>query len=143
MKGNKALKRLAKIDTLMSDVAKRFSAHTPNLREVFEELKTAVDRATEAVKVQVASAAGKKKTASSKKAKATVKAAAKAAPLRKKRAAKKAIMEAATTKSAKKRSPAKKIARKRAAHAAAIGSARIPPRAETGIEAKDSAAAPV
>jgi len=42
MKANKALKRLAKIETLMSDVAERFSASAPHLREALKDLKAAV-----------------------------------------------------------------------------------------------------
>jgi hypothetical protein len=34
MKANKALKRLAKIEALMSDLTERYSASTPRIRDV-------------------------------------------------------------------------------------------------------------
>ena len=67
MKKNKALKRLAKIEAMMSDVAQRFAAHTPSLQEAFADLKVAVNRVKEAVGVQASSAAGKKKAAPGRK----------------------------------------------------------------------------
>ena len=86
MKANKALKRLAKIETLMSDVAERFSASAPHLREALKDLKAAMASVKEAVKVQTSPAP--KKSASKKAARATKKtmakkAAKKRAPLRK------------------------------------------------------------
>ena len=48
MKANKALKRLAKIEMLMSDVTERYSASAPHIREVLQDAKAAVTRAKEA-----------------------------------------------------------------------------------------------
>ncbi len=98
MKANKALKRLAKIETLMSDVAERFSASAPHLREALKDLKAAVLSVKEAVKVQASSAAPKK--ALHKKAA---------------RAQKKAVVKKAAApqvKAAKKRTPVRKAAKK-------------------------------
>ena len=100
MKANKALKRLAKIETLMSDVAERFSASAPHLREALKDLKAAVLSVKEAVKVQTSSAAAKKKAPK------------KAARAGKKAAGKKAAAPVAKAKTAKKRAPARKAAKK-------------------------------
>jgi hypothetical protein len=116
MKANKALKRLAKIETLMSDVAERFSASAPHLREALKDLKAAMASVKEAVKVQTSPApkksAAKKAARAGKKAVAQ-KAAKKRAPLRK------------PAKSAKK-SPLKRVA-----------------AASAGPEAMQATAAPV
>ena len=98
MKANKALKRLAKIETLMSDLAQRFSASAPHLREALKDLKASVLSVKEAVKVQ-ASALGAKKASSKKAVRA-----------RKKAVAKKAA--APKAKAAKKRAPVRKAAKK-------------------------------
>ncbi len=86
MKANKALKRLAKIETMMSDVAERFSASAPHLREALKDLKAAVASVKEAVKVQASPALQKgasKKTARVAKKTVPKKVAKKRAPLRK------------------------------------------------------------
>ena len=121
MKANKALKRLAKIETLMSDVAKRFSAHAPSLREAFADLKSAVDRVKEAVGVQATSAASKKKAASRKKA------------------SKKTASKAPMAKSAKKRAPVKKVAKRTAAKK----TARVARKAAAASGAHESMPAPI
>jgi hypothetical protein len=54
MKANKALKRLAKIEALMSDVTERYSS-APHIREVLQDAKAAVTRAKEAVSLQASS----------------------------------------------------------------------------------------
>lgn len=59
MKTNKALKRLAKIEALMSAVTKRYSASTPHTRKALQDVKAAVTRAMEAVSLQAS--AGKAK----------------------------------------------------------------------------------
>ena len=51
MKTKKALKRLAKIEGLMSDVTKRYSS-APDIRETLQDAKVAVSRAKEAVDLQ-------------------------------------------------------------------------------------------
>ncbi len=96
MKANKALKRLAKIETLMSDVAERFSASAPHLREALKDLKATVLSVKEAVKVQTATATQK---APHKKA----------ARAQKKAVVKKA--KAPKAKAAKKRTPGRKAAK--------------------------------
>jgi hypothetical protein len=116
MKANKALKRLAKIETLMSEVAKRFSASGPHLREALNDLKAAVARVKEAVTVHAASAAAKKKAAPSGK-KAMV--------------AKPVAVKPPKTRISKKRAPAKKATRKLAAKKAPRSSQ---PRFETAIQ---------
>ena len=108
MKANKALKRLAKIEALISDVTERYSASAPQIREVLQDAKAAVSRAKEAVNLQAAS--GKKAAA----AKAD-RAAKKAAPTEKKTAIEKAALKAPTAKMAKKSTPIKKAAKNRAA----------------------------
>ncbi len=59
MKANKALKRLAKIEALMSDVAERYSESVPHIREVLQHAKAAVTRAKEAVGLQASSETAK------------------------------------------------------------------------------------
>jgi hypothetical protein len=59
MKANKALKRLTKIEALMSDVAERYSASAPHTRKVFQDAQAAVTRAKEAVRLQASSGAAK------------------------------------------------------------------------------------
>ena len=105
MKANKALKRLAKIEALMSDVAERFSASAPHLREALKDLKAAVDSVKQTVRVQTSSAVTKK-TALKKAARAA-----------KKAAVKKAVAKAPKAEAAKKRAPARKAPPKRVASA--------------------------
>ena len=144
MKTNKALKRLAKIEALMSDVAKRYAAHSPHLREVFAELKAAVDRVTEVVKGQVSSAgtnAGTKKKAAAPK-KAAVK--AKSAAAGKRGGRPKVVAKAPVKKAAKHRTSVRKVARKKAANATAKPKAvPVSPRGHTGYAAQESIAAPL
>jgi len=73
MKANKALKRLAKIEALISDLMERYSASAPHIREVLQDAKAAVTRAKEAVSLQSSS-----ETTSARKKAATEKAAVKA-----------------------------------------------------------------
>jgi len=58
MKATKALKRLAKIEALMSDVTERYSS-APHIREVLRDAKAAVTRAKEAVSLQASSGTAK------------------------------------------------------------------------------------
>src|ERR1039458_5062431 len=51
MKANKALKRLAKIEVLISVVTERYSS-APHIRETLQDAKAAVTRAKEAVSLQ-------------------------------------------------------------------------------------------
>ena len=57
MKANKAFKRLAKIEGLITDLAERYSASAPRLRDVLQNAKAAVTRAKEAVGLEASSAA--------------------------------------------------------------------------------------
>jgi hypothetical protein len=59
MKANKALKRLTKIEALISDVTERYSTITLPTREVLQDAKAAVTRAKEAVSLQASSGAAK------------------------------------------------------------------------------------
>jgi hypothetical protein len=65
MKARKALKRLDKIEALMSDVIERFTASDPGIQEALQVAKTSVDRAKQAVQAQPAVST---KTASKKAA---------------------------------------------------------------------------
>lgn len=59
MKATKALKRLAKIEALMSDVMERYSATGPDMREMLRDAKAAVTRAKEAVSLQASTRTAK------------------------------------------------------------------------------------
>jgi 1,2-phenylacetyl-CoA epoxidase PaaB subunit len=63
MKADKTLKRLTKIEELMSDVTKRYSAGAPSIREALQDAKDAVTRAKDAVSLHVSSGAATKSTA--------------------------------------------------------------------------------
>jgi hypothetical protein len=66
MKANKALKRLARIEELMSEVTDRFTAGAPSIREALLDAKDAVTRAKEAVRLHVSSTATNSPVKSSK-----------------------------------------------------------------------------
>ncbi|HZL27800.1 MAG TPA: hypothetical protein VFC39_14840 [Acidobacteriaceae bacterium] len=90
MKANKALKRLTKIEALMSKVRDQYSASAPNLENVLQQATAAIARAKEAVSLQASSGT-------------------KAASAKVDRAAKKAALpekKAAVKKAAKKTAPA-------------------------------------
>jgi hypothetical protein len=112
MKANKALKRLTNIETLIADLAARYSPTAPRMREVLQDAKAAVARAKEALSLLAAKA---------------VRGAKKAAPARKKAAEKKAAAKATTAKSAKKRARIKKAAKKRAETTAASAAVNAAP----------------
>jgi hypothetical protein len=59
MKANKALKRLNKIEALISDVTERYLARAPHIRDVLQDAKAAVTRAKEAVSLQASSGKAK------------------------------------------------------------------------------------
>ena len=59
MKANKALKRLAKIEALMSDVTERYSASGPHIRRVLQDAKEAITQAKEAVSLQASTGTAK------------------------------------------------------------------------------------
>jgi hypothetical protein len=104
MKANKALKRLTKIEALMSDVTERYSATTPHLREVLQGAEDAVARAKEAVSLQVTKAATAKEGRAAKKA----------TPAQKKPGVKKVAANAQRAKTAKKNTPSKSTAKQTA-----------------------------
>jgi hypothetical protein len=110
MKANKALKRLAKIEALMSDVTERYSS-APHILEVLQDAKAAVIRAKEAVGLQASS--GKAKNPTVKHSKPSSK--AKPEPSKPKRklsaAGRKAIIAATKKRWALKRAEAAKGAK--------------------------------
>jgi hypothetical protein len=107
MKANKALKRLAKIEALMSDLTERYSASAPHLRKVLQDAKAAVARAKEAVSLEVSSGT---KAATPKAGRA----AKKATPAQKKAPLEKVAANTARAKTAKKNTPIKRAAKKTA-----------------------------
>jgi hypothetical protein len=110
MKANKALKRLAKIEALIADVAKRYSSGAAHIRKALQDAKAAVAHVKAAVSSQ----------ASSGKAKKT-------APAKKKAAVKKAAAKTPVAKTAKKRPQVKKAAKKAVAKRTARTSVRKAP----------------
>lgn len=78
MKANKALKRIAKIEALISDVTERYSKGALHVREALHDAKAAFARVQEAISSQAPSKRAKNPPAKRKKA-AVKKAAAKAA----------------------------------------------------------------
>jgi hypothetical protein len=130
MKVNKALKRLAKIEAVMSNVAARYSPSAPHTREALQDAKAAVVRAKEAVEAffRTAKNAAKPKRKRSaaprrrrvqKRAAPVGGAAKKAAPVRKKAAVKKVAVKPLAAKTTKKRAPIKKAVKKTATKPAA------------------------
>jgi hypothetical protein len=95
MKQKKALKRLAKSESLISDVTERYSASAPDTREVLQDAKAGVARAKEAVSLQASSGMAKK-----------------TAPAWKKAAVKKAAAKAVAAQTPKKSAPVKKAVKK-------------------------------
>ena len=59
MKAKKALKRLARIEALISDLAERYSTDAPLIRGVLQNARVAVTRAKEAVGLQAPSGTAK------------------------------------------------------------------------------------
>jgi hypothetical protein len=59
MKANKILKRITKIESLMSKVTERFSASAPHIQELLREAKAAITRAKKAVSLQASSGTAK------------------------------------------------------------------------------------
>jgi DNA-binding protein HU-beta len=115
MKANKALKRLNKIEALISDVTERYLARAPHIRDVLQDAKAAVTRAKEAVSLQASSGAAKNPPV--KHSKPTSKATPEISkPKRKLSAAgRKAIIAATKKRWALKRAEAAKTATKNAA----------------------------
>ena len=121
MKANKALKRIAKIESLTSDVTRRLAKGAPHVSDLLKDLKAALVRVKEAVTTQVSSRTAKKK----------------AAPARKKAAARKTVAKASRAKTAKKPPKAKtvkKVARAKRAVAAATQAPALSQQAETAVQ---------
>jgi hypothetical protein len=66
MKANKALKRLAKVESLISSVTKRLATSAPHLRKALDDLKVAFGHAKEAVSAHLSSDTPKKKAGTAK-----------------------------------------------------------------------------
>ncbi len=103
MKATKALKRLAKIEALISDVARRYSSGPAPIRKALQDAKAAVAHVKSAVGSQ-ASAGKAKKTAPAKKKAAVKKAAAKTPVAKTKKRAR--VKKAAKKAVAKRKAPA-------------------------------------
>jgi hypothetical protein len=101
MKANKTLKRLAKIEALLSDIKARYAGNTSDIRQVLQDAGIAITRAKEIVSSQAAAK--------------TERRAKKAAPVQKKPGVKKAATKRAISKSANKAAPRKKVAKRKAA----------------------------
>lgn len=86
MKANKALKRIAHAEDLISDVMERYSDGAPDIREKLQDAKIAVSRAKDAVKLQASS---------------------RPTSARKKAATKKAVVKVPRVKAVKKHGPTK------------------------------------
>ena len=113
MKTNKALKRLTKIEALMSDVTDRYSTGAAHIQEALQNAKAAIVRAKDTVSLHV-SAAAKAAVVAAKVARGGKE----AAPARKTAGAKKAAAKAPIVKTAKKSAPIKKRAKKTVAKTA-------------------------
>jgi hypothetical protein len=107
MKANKALKRLAKIEAWMSDVAERYSTSASHIAGVLQEAKAAVTRAKEAVGLQASSETEKKAQRVAKKA------------AHERSGVKKAAVRTTPEKAAKNRPSIKRAAAKKTAPASA------------------------
>ena len=110
MKANKILKRIAKIEALMSKVTERSSVSAPHIQELLRDAKAAITRAKKAVSLQASSGTAKNPPAKSAKhpSKATPEP---SKPKRKLSAAgRRAISEATKKRWAAKRAAAKKLA---------------------------------
>jgi hypothetical protein len=108
MKTTKALKRLAKIKSMISDVAKRYSASAPHLKDVLKYAEDAVARAKDAVGLHAKS---RTKAPTAK----TGRAVKRVAPARKKASVKARARTSSKSKTAKKSTPIKRTAKKRSA----------------------------
>jgi hypothetical protein len=98
MKANKALKRLAKIEALISDLTERFSKGAVQIREALQDAKAALAHVKKTIRAQASPENAKR---------ASVK--------RKKAAVQKAAAKTPTAKTGKKRAPIKKATKRAAA----------------------------
>jgi len=70
MKAKKALKRLARVETLLSDVVDQYAAIEPDMRELLDSAKASVVRARQTVDVKANTKAAKKPPVKAEKSKA-------------------------------------------------------------------------
>jgi len=69
MKAKKALKRLTRVETLLSDVVDQYAAIEPDVRALLDSAKASVVRARETVDVKVSPKAAKKPPVKAEKSK--------------------------------------------------------------------------
>jgi hypothetical protein len=69
MKAKKAIKRLAKAETLLADVLEQYPASKDGLRDLLDSAKTSVAQARAAIDVEVAVTPAKKAPSQAKEAK--------------------------------------------------------------------------
>jgi hypothetical protein len=69
MKAKKALKRLTRVEALLSDVVDQYDAIEPSARELLDSAKASVVRAKETVDVKASAKAAKKPPAKAEKSK--------------------------------------------------------------------------
>ena len=70
MKAKKALKRLTRVETLLSNVVDQFAAIKPNVRELLDSAKASVARAMQTVDVKASAKVAKKPPVKAEKSKA-------------------------------------------------------------------------
>ena len=69
MKAKKALKRLARVEALLSDVMDRYASSEQDLKDLLGEAKASVARAKQTLNVKASSTAAKKPPAKAEKSK--------------------------------------------------------------------------
>jgi hypothetical protein len=168
MKAKKALKRLAKIEALMSDVTERLPKTSLQIQVALKDAKDALGRAMAAVSLQASSEkqAAKARSTEPEPSKPKLSSASKVAvkddmevtgradeeqvtaAARKKNAAKTMAVRARTTKTTRKRAPIRKAAKQDAAAKETVQApveipATVPPDLETAPAAVETAAVAV
>ena|SRR5579864_2425223 len=117
MKVNKALKRLAKIEALISDLTKRFSKGAVQIREALQDAKAALAHVKKTIRADVSSENAKR------------------APVKRKKAAvKKAAVKTRPAKTMKKRAPIKKATKRASAKKTAPAPVLTPAPVQTATE---------
>jgi len=118
MKAKKALKRLAKIEALISDLTERYSKGAVQIRDALKDAKAAFARVKKTIRSQVSSEEAKR------------------APVKRKKAAvKKAAVKTPIAKMVKKRAPIKKATKRATAQRTAPAAVQtaITPAAEASV----------
>jgi len=113
MKANKAVKRLGKIEELISDVAKRFAAHTPDIKEMLGDAKAAFERVRSAVSAKAEKSSKSKRKSGADSGKAGRRRTEKKTAAAAKKTAVKTAANPPAPKAAKKQAPVKKTVAKR------------------------------